>query len=337
MAPWVHLAVAATGVVTPCCEAKGNFGHTGRQTVDEIWCGNEFQEFRSKLLRDEPDPRCAKCYEVEQTGGSSLRQAFNARFAHHRARATPAAPPPPVSLDVRFSNLCNFSCRMCWHGSSSKWFADARALGWTVGPTALITAWPSKEEGALAISPLLAEVEGIYWAGGEPLLMEEHYAILEALLAAGRNDVILRYNSNLSELHAGKFDILALWQRFRSVELQISIDGTSERGELIRHGLSWPRLLANIAEVKNQCPHVQISFGITVSVLNVFVLDELHRNLTALDCCGPDDFAFHPLQEAPHYNIQILPPHLKLEAARRLRAYARTLPDATSLPRFNSV
>ena len=43
----------------------------------------------------------------------------------------------------------------------------------------------------------IMDVEEIYFAGGEPLVMQEHYTILEKLIEAGRTDVRLRYNTYL--------------------------------------------------------------------------------------------------------------------------------------------
>jgi MoaA/NifB/PqqE/SkfB family radical SAM enzyme len=333
MAPWVHLAVSTTGVATPCCEAKGEFGHVGRQSIDEIWYGPEFRNFRAGLIRDKRDARCRKCYDVERSGGFSLRRRFNEDFArraerlHAKTDGTDVLTPAlPVSLDIRFSNLCNFSCRMCWHGASSKWFSDARDLRLTAGPAALLTSFPTAAEGIRALRPLLATVERIQWAGGEPLLIEEHYVILDELLALGRDRVALSYNSNMSELLVGNFDVLALWSRFKHVTLQASVDGVGRRGELIRRGLSWTRFVENVVAVKQRCPHVNILFGITVSVFNVFALPDLHRDLVALGCCSAHDFRIHPLQEAAIYCIQILPPDLKRKVAQDLIAYARTLP-----------
>jgi MoaA/NifB/PqqE/SkfB family radical SAM enzyme len=336
MAPWVHFAVRTDGAVTPCCEAKGTFGHFADQPVEAIWHGPALRDFRATLLRDEPDLRCRKCYDAEASGGVSLRHSFNRVFAARFAERIPPAagdplkPPPPISLDIRFSNLCNFSCRMCWHGSSSKWFADARKLGWTAGPDALIAVFPTSDAGVQAVRPLLDTVEEIYFAGGEPLLYPEHAAILETLLTLGRTAVRLRYTSNLSELCAGGHDVLDLWRHFSNVHLEVSADAEGPRGELIRRGLSWPRLVVNLRAVRQRCPHVRISFGVTVSVFNVMVLPELHRALVALEVCGAHDFHLHPLQESEMHSIRILPRRLKRRAARRLLNYARSLPAAGS-------
>jgi MoaA/NifB/PqqE/SkfB family radical SAM enzyme len=346
VAAWRNLNIAIGGDARPCCEFKGDFGHVARQSIDEIWHGKEFRDFRATLLRDERDERCSKCYEVEDTGGQSLRTLYNIGKALHADQirgyagdidgsADPLAPPLPIDLDLRFSNLCNFSCRTCGHSASTRWFSEARKLGWAVAPQALIKSFDSTELAMQALGPLLPKVEQLYFAGGEPLLLAEHYAILHELLAQGRTDVMLVYNSNMSDLRLGKLDVPALWSRFSDVTIQVSIDGSGARGELIREGLSWSRFVANLAAVRDRCPHVRMRFGVTVSIFNVWVLPDLYRDLLALGCAGARDFHFHVLQEPDYYSIQILPRGLKLEVARRLESGAAARPsrDAGDAPR----
>ena len=60
-------------------------------------------------------------------------------------------------------------------------------------------------------------VEEIYFAGGEPLIMDEHYYILEKLIAKGRRDVRLRYSTNLMKIKYKQWDNIELWRHFDSV------------------------------------------------------------------------------------------------------------------------
>ncbi len=331
MAPWANLAVSIGGAVAPCCEFKGELGNVKQQPLSEIWIGENFGKLRRKLLHDQRTKECWKCYEVEARGGRSFRDTFNTKFGHKINSLIPKADsnakdqPYPVSLDIRFTNLCNFSCRMCWHGSSSKWYSDARMLGTTAAGTSLIRSFESAEQGLKAIAPFLEHAETIYWAGGEPLLMEEHYAVLESLLARNRTDVHLRYNSNLSSLKLNNSDVLKLWGQFENIELEASIDGTDQRGELIRHGLSWERFLDNIKMVREHCPHVRIKFGITVSVFNIFVLPDLHRKLLELKVCTINDCNMHVLQEWAGYRISILPEKLKVLIAQKIEHYISSI------------
>jgi radical SAM protein with 4Fe4S-binding SPASM domain len=324
VAPWVNLNVAIGGAVRPCCEFKADFGDVKHRSIDAIWNGEDFRELRARLAKDEKDDRCSKCYEIEATGGQSLRKLYNESEAgridriRKRAEAGELPVPLPTALDLRFSNLCNFSCRTCGHSASTKWFAEARQMGWAVAPEALIKSFDSTQLAMQALTPLLPEVESLYFAGGEPLLLAEHYAILNDLVARGRTDVKIVYNSNMSALRLGKHDVLGLWSSFENVTIQVSIDGSGARGELIREGLSWAGFVANLAEIKARCPHVRMNFGVTVSVFNIFVLPELYRELLALGCAGPADFHFHVLQEPDYYSVQILPRELKLEVSHRL-------------------
>jgi len=332
IAPWAHLAVAIGGAASPCCLFDGKLGDARSETISDIWNGAGFRELRAAMLGGVRDRRCRRCFEAEKTGGMSLREQYNTNLNRHMPRTRgidSVAPPPPISLDIRFDNLCNFSCRTCHHGASSKWFTEARRFNSTVAPNALIESFNSPDEGLAAVIPLLDQVEAIYWAGGEPLLQEHHYVILRRLIDLGRTDVALSYNTNLSNLRSGQRDLMELWSHFPSIFLEVSIDGSGARGELIREGLHWSDFAANVARVGRECPHIQIGFGITVSVFNVAVLSEFYNELMALGQFDPDGFHFHVLLEPNYYSIQILPAAMKASIARRLRAFAETLPAGT--------
>jgi len=336
LAPFRNLSVAIGGIATPCCEFKGNFGDVKQQSIPEIWNGQAFTEFRRKMLRDEKDDACSKCYDMEATGGLSLRRTYNEHLwqknsvfaqpddflakTEDSATVQPAA--QPLMLDIRFSNLCNFSCRMCHHGASSKWFSDARALKATRAPEALIKTFTSTEASIEAIHPLLPSVEEIYFAGGEPLLIEQHYAILSELVALGRTDVVLYYNTNLSALRLGRHDVVELWSHFKTISLELSVDGADERGELVRKGMDWDVFVANVKTLKQKCPHITLRFGVTVSVFNIAVLPELHERLVELVDHENPEFHLHVLQEPDYYSIQILPEPLKKAIEQRLEAHA---------------
>ena len=89
------------------------------------------------------------------------------------------------------------------------------------------------------LEPHFDTVERIYFAGGEPLMMEEHYRILKRLIKMGRSEVVLIYNTNLSTLNLKKDSVLDLWPQFDRVVIEASLDGSGERGEFVRKGLVW--------------------------------------------------------------------------------------------------
>ena len=329
-APWVNLTVSIGGGASPCCEISGEFGNTKQQPIKDLWNGPLFLKLREAFMSGTKPKACWKCYEVDACGGKSMRQHYNEKFNKHIELISPLKDiaPLPISLDIRFSNICNFSCRMCWHGSSSHWYQDAKALKLTNSKAALIKSFSTKDNGVKEISALLPGAKYLYWAGGEPLITREHYAILEDLIAKHSTGIHLKYNTNLSKLSFDHRNICKLWEQFENIELVISIDGTNDRGELIRHGFSWNIFLSNLKLLKQKCPHIKIKFGITVSVFNVFVLDELHQNLLDLDVCHEEDFEIHCLQEPGFYRVNILPKKLKEEVTIKLTGYINSLEDS---------
>lgn len=76
-------------------------------------------------------------------------------------------------------------CRTCSYGASSGWFEDTRALG-SLNTRNKGQAVIGLENTAKLLDDLetyLPYLEKVMFAGGEPLLIEENYRILERLSA----------------------------------------------------------------------------------------------------------------------------------------------------------
>jgi radical SAM protein with 4Fe4S-binding SPASM domain len=320
-----QLHISIGGDVKPCCEFTTPIGNLQKQSLKNIWFSEPLAELRKKMLRGEPDSRCWKCDEKEDADVYSLRDMYNAKDFLGNARYWSQAEHEtdlPKALDLRFSNLCNLSCRTCGPEASTKWHSDATKLGWWGrNPQGLNETFASTAAAIETLSPVLGTIDEIYFAGGEPLLHDGHYAVLNELIRLGRTHVRLYYSTNLTSLHFGDKNVLPLWSRFKSVHLGASIDGYEKQGELIRQGLSWRRFTENVSIVRTQCPHVRLRFAITVSALNVLSLPDLCEHLLAIEPTDGPRFTFNILQEPRYYSIQILPPQMKLTAKRRLEDY----------------
>jgi radical SAM protein with 4Fe4S-binding SPASM domain len=334
MAPWVNLHVRTDGSVTPCCESRQKLGDINRERFTEIWDGPEITTLRAQMLRGELVEGCRKCFEKETAGVKSLRERFNERAKHLSDRA--AAPTPgkatalPVYWDIRFSNICNFRCRSCWFESSSRWFADAKALNQKVGDQAIIQGVEDADGLFDQLDSLLPHVEEIYFAGGEPLLMDEHYRLLDRLAERGLFDTPLRYNTNFSETRYKGRDIFDIWARFSNVKVSASVDATGRRGELMRKGQDWAEFLDNCHRIKEKSPNVDLGTDTTVSVFNILHLPELFRELLAQAAVRAERMELHLLQEPEHYNIRILPKAWKARVRSTLEDLELWLADILS-------
>lgn len=325
MAPWVHLHIPASGPASPCCMATGDFGDLPAGEVERFRHSPHMDNLRARLLRDQPDPRCANCQRQEALGFPSERRSFNRAFGHHWPRLAATTPDGscgedrPVSWDLRFSNLCNFRCRSCYHGASSKWHGDAVTLGWTRSAKGIHRSIADPADFIETLADDIDQLEFVQFAGGEPLLTREHWLILDRLLERGRDDVVLKYNTNLSRLTSHRRDVIPVWNRFRRVIVHASVDGADERGELLRAGFSWRAYGELARRVRREAPHVEIAGDVTVSAMNVLHLPELHRRLVEEDVLPAEAFLLHPLFLPEHYSVSVLPRRLRREARRRIR------------------
>ena len=208
--PWIHLHAYPTGEAYPCCHAEMGVGQVGdcrKNTLEEIWNNTKQRQLRTGMLTETPDPTCGRCYEQEKSGFFSGRQSANKHHGHHVARVHNTEDNGQLEQfemtywDIRFSNLCNLKCRSCGHIFSSQWYQDQAKLAggdWKDRNTVLNYAGRTETDMWEQLEPHLDYVEQIYFAGGEPLLMEEHYRILEELVKRKLFHVRLIYNTNFT-------------------------------------------------------------------------------------------------------------------------------------------
>jgi len=157
------------------------------------------------------------------------------------------------------------------------------------------------------LEPHLEGVERIYFAGGEPLIMEEHYRILEKFIELGRDDVVISYNTNFSELRFKQYDLLALWRKFKSVGVAASLDAMGPRAEYIRKGTTWRKIEANRLRLMKEAPHVGFSINCTLSLFNAFHMPDFHRDWVERGLVGVDDWNINTLFFQEPQRIQVLP------------------------------
>ncbi len=343
--PWVHVHVATDGDVQACCVSPVSFGNLQKRSLQQIWHGEEARRFRAAHLLGKPVAGCERCYQAESVGAFSMRKNANDYFGPRASEAirttTAAGVSPearPVDYDIRFSNVCNLKCRTCHHGSSSRWYEDQIALGWKPGgQKAILRAFDGAEDFWNSFGGFVDDIEKVYFAGGEPLLQPEHYDLLRALDERKRHDTFIAYNTNLSVLDYRGTDVTTLWRRFQRLHVSASLDASGARGELMRHGQSWARVLANRERIRRECPNVIFRTACTVGALNAWHLPDFHRELIDTGFIDPEQFDInlaHGLLDA-----QVLPAHLKQEIRLRNAAHAawlRSIGEDSTAERFDA-
>lgn len=341
MAPWVHMNVGPNGDVYPCClmpicdtdgednnteelktpleiissECSGNprdfrMGSLMNESLKEIWNNEKMRELRRNMIAGKESSYCTSCYKEEEIGHGSPRQCMNQVYANHHEYVKETKEDGTferfnlVYWDFRLNNICNFKCRMCGPGYSSSWDQEMRKQFNIEGEYPKIDVDMVYED----IEPLYDIVEEVYFAGGEPLISDHHYKILNKLIEKGRNkDVRLSYNTNFSTLKYKDNDVLELWKKFPNLSLSISFDGTEKRGELIRKGFDWQKFLDNFKKFRNKFPHVNAKINCVFQSMNCFHVIDAHKELYLRGVINKwDDFSLCILHNPDFLSILIL-------------------------------
>ena len=342
--PWVHLHTWPNGNVYPCCVTPMEYivGNLKENSLEEIFNSDMMKKIRKDLLSGVKTESCERCWSQEERGGHSMRMRANESWKHHEkdiiARTNPDGSVENMKLpywDFRFSNICNFKCRSCGPQLSSGWYNDTKKIALLeTGKAFLPEDVPTDRNFELweQIEPHFDTVEEIYFAGGEPLIMEEHYRILKKLDEMGKYDVLIRYNTNFSEMRYKDMHVLDFWKKFKNVEVGASIDGMDKEGEYIRSGFKWEQFVKNREEMKEKCPHVNFYVTCTTSIQNAYHIVPFHHRLVEDKLIDNyDRFFVNIVTEPPMLDMRLLPQWHKEFLSEAYRLHSNFLSMSSGL------
>jgi hypothetical protein len=261
-------------------------------------------------------PECEVCND-KLLNTSVYRSYFNQLFGHkyNEAMANTAEDGSttlqPVSWDYRFSNLCNFKCRMCGDMLSSAWETEQRQhnmINWHDPKNNWMQPMVKKQIEQFQESQIEAEfskaveehrVEEVYWVGGEPLMYEQHWRYMKRIVELGDGpNVYARYNTNLSRVDYKGINLYRdILSRIRDWQICASLDGTGKIGEYIRTGLDYNSWLENFRQgvaIQRSRRQMRIDFTLTLpGMFEVSSIEQLARELD-VDILAKVIFSFSP-------------------------------------------
>lgn len=343
--PWVHFHITQYGTVTPCCQAPWQeeeaFGNINEMSIDKIWNNSPIKSFRKNVLSGKVDKRCESCFLKEKSGYTSLRQITNHKYhtkfdlALESSKNNYNVNTSPIYFDIRFSNVCNLKCRICGPWSSSSWYTDALELGMIDrNSSALTKSFTNTKLFFDQFKKVIDSLEELYFAGGEPLVTDEHYQILQLLINQNKTDVRLTYNTNFSSLKYKNYDIIKLWKHFPNISVAASLDASGNRGELLRKNLRWADVVHNRLLIKSELPHIEFIVSPTLNAYNLFHLPDFHLEWVSQDLIKVEDFIPTLLVKPQELSILSLPNNYK---AKVLEKYKIHLEWILVQPSFNQI
>ena len=299
MAPWTHTYLSPQTERRLCCasrEPAQNFQQyidtaagTGRYipiTLEEHWNSEHMRSVRRRMMAGETLPECDVC-NSKLLNTDVYRTYFNRLFADkydeamRLTRSDGFTEMKPVSWDYRFSNLCNFKCRMCGDMLSSAWESEQRQhdmIDWSNPKNHWMKPEVRREISQFQDTKIEAEfaeaveqhrVEEIYWVGGEPLMYEQHWRYMKRIIELGDGPKLYaRYNTNLSRIDHGGVNLYHdILRHVRDWQICASLDGTGATGEYNRTGLDYEQWCRNFAiglDISTHRRQMRIDFTLTL-------------------------------------------------------------------------
>jgi hypothetical protein len=292
---------------------------TGRYipiTLDEHWNGDHMRGVRRRMMANEVLPECEVCNNMllnTDVYRSYFNQLFGDKYSQvvEQTDATGYTTMKPVSWDYRFSNLCNFKCRMCGDMLSSAWESEQRQhnmIDWTNPKNTWMRPEVKQEIEQFQSSLVEKEffdavedhrVEEVYWVGGEPLMYEQHWRAMRRIIELGDGkNVYARYNTNLSRISYNGVDLFSdILSGLRDWQVCASIDGTGRIGEYIRTGLRYSSWLENFTTgVRHSRYRRQMRLDFTLTLPGMFEVENIQRlaDQLGVDVLAKVVFSFSP-------------------------------------------
>lgn len=331
----------------------GRPANLSRTPLLEGWNNTYMKTVRRQMLNGEIPPSCAKCFREESNGLTSKRRWETDYWSNKvdipsliaETDQDGRVPDRIRYFDLRLGHKCNLRCSMCSPHDSSGWIGDWDKIVPEVKSPRLreLMSWEGRgrAEGASYewfknpdfwrdFDTQIGHIRQIYFAGGEPLLIEEHYRILERAIELGvAGRIELRYNSNGTVLPER---VLKLWQNFKRVRFGFSLDSFGERNRYIRFPADWNAIERHLRRLDETPDNIEVTLACAVQILNVmdlpdFIKWKLSQNFKKINAWpnGAGLINFHLVYHPAFLNICVLPKTVKDRIAEKYDEFERWL------------
>ena len=362
---WIFQAVRNNGDVRVCCQANvtknqgvvrhsdGRSYNAGRDSMEEARNGELMKIVRKNMIEGRWSTECGRC-ESEEAAGLESRRIYELRNwprmtyeaavkATEEDGSIDPKKVPVVYFDLRFGNLCNLACRMCGPTDSHTWYNQW--LGYHGGDGYQDTHgyvklqknskgrlftndydWHRNENFWDYLERMIPQINHVYLAGGEPMMIERHFEFLRKCIELDRaKSMIIEYNTNMTNLPD---KVLKLWEQFKQVRVGASMDGMGKVVEYQRWPLKWDQAYRNLQKLDKTPSNVMSWLAFTVTAYNIFHLPEFmwwklkESGFKKINSTKQKPIITHHVAHGPkRANIRLLPNKIKLEVIKHYNEY----------------
>jgi len=299
------------------------------------WNNYYMRATRLRMLNGEIPVQCQKCF-TEETAGHRSKRIWETEYWSKRMDINKliedteddgSVPPKIYYIDLRMGTKCNLKCIMCSPHDSSLWVGDWNKLypkiqnkslkelmGWQPGSGGggSYTWHKNNPQFWEQLYEQIPHMKQLYFAGGEALVIEEHYQLLEEIVKKGYgNQIELRYNSNGIDIPQRLFE---LWDKFYRVRFHFSIDSIEDMNSYIRFPSTWDSIVKSLNILDTSSKHIEVTIACAVQALNIYYIPDLikwklEQNFNKINPypLGAGLVNFHFVYHPAFLNVRILP------------------------------
>lgn len=371
--PWIHFATRPNGDMRLCCGSNSSGAGTdheiglvknetgrpanfGKETPLSAWNNDYMRSVRTTMLEGNIPASCQKCFDEESKNVVSKRMWENSTWINEGLDITEfikdtapdgTVPDRLIYLDLRLGHTCNLKCVMCSPHDSSRWAGDYKKvypmfkaeelkhqMKWDA--STFNNVWYENPDFWKQINAQIPNLQQVYFAGGEPLMIKEHKLFLEEIIRQGYQDkILLRYNTNGILIDD---EMIELWTKFKKVKIAISLDATNDRNYYIRYPTEWNPVVENLHKLDNTPDNIHVSIATAIQILNIMDLPDfakwkIQQNFKKVNLqnviegmeAGGGIINMHLLYIPTFLSIRCLPQSDKVEVRKKFADFANWL------------
>ena len=273
--PWTNIDISPSGDMAPCCKFRAQQDKFNIQlhSVDEYKKSKFIADIKQQFLNDQWPVECERCRIEENNGIESKRLLDNTRWDEYYKKYDLSSG-SFITSSVGFGNTCNLKCITCGPSSSSLWQKEYHHI---YGKNIIPFKFYKKDfiKDFVLAAPNMRHID---IPGGEPFLsgVQEQKKLLKYYILSNQaKNISLHYTTNATIWPDDEW--WQLWQNFKEIDLQLSIDGIEKRYEYIRYPANWDNIVAHTKlylEQQSNLLNFKLSVSHTVSAYNIYYLDE---------------------------------------------------------------
>lgn len=314
--PWSHIYFFTDGYAYPCPKLAGNKKFrlgSNNDSLSELWNSDALKTMRLKMLKDETIPECNMHCNDNIT---SCKKFIGNDLLEHTKPFIQSTNADGSVKDINFiganvieNNKCNFKCQYCCKDYSNHH-----------SPNKIIkNTFKEKNK----IFENLFNLKEIWLAGGEPVIEEKTYELLDELIRNKQTFIRLRVITNLSHIEYRGRKFYEILKAFPDCIVFGSWDMDGNIGEYIRKNSNSNVILSNIRYITNL--GIKFCLQPVISIFNIMHIHQFHKRLYNLELIGKHDVRYYTLTSPKIHRISILPNNIKDKITLDLNDYTNWL------------